>query len=1099
MTSDLQFISWSRRGIGAAPTVGQHGSRRLVTTSLTVTADRQGQDAQTAVQLDSAPLAVLGPGDVIGVPGEQIVRRSPRPDSHNLEPNYLVAIEFAHPDLPWLFSPAAAVGEQLQPWLMLLVFDRATTQLTARAGSPNPVIVLADPGSVPDPALAWAWAHAQVHGTDAGGAKAALLGSDPVAANIRSRVLCPTRLLPDHDYLAALVPTYEAGRRVGIGDPETDAGAAPWVPAGSLVLPVYDSWRFSTGPAGDFESLARKLRPVTGQFLQHLGQRLVTIEPRAALMQRADAAPDLFAPGVYAVPTAIAKDDQPGPLAPDAATPAPQADAFHRRLKELVDIVAAATDDAPIVGPPLYGKWPAVVSSLDGAPGTPQLAALPGGAQTWIEQLNADPYLRTAAGVATHLVQHDQEPLMTDAWSQLSAVLAANARMRWARLYASSGTFLHQRLDAATSTSALRTTAPAFGRVLASPALTVRAAVEATTLPREALGSAFVRVARYGVIAAARDAVTRSSVTTVTDAVEAIRTSAPAVLPTRFTTARAIDPGLLQQVLSAPELADGIRQRLGADPAEYLQRINDVPVDVRKIAERFQDADVPPAATQQLTDQAQTQVRITPDQLQQVSTLSTIVAHPTPAARLQLQPAIRDELVNAQHLEQPSLSLQALSTVHALAAGGVAEAGHARVDLTSDAVQIVVAAQPRGTLSLVTKVADLPATQELMVNAGDSLRSAALTNLGVTTPTFASVVGELNDADNLVLRTGFDLVAKLISRSDAQLSAPGLATFDLDTKKAVVAALEPEGAYSKMLAYAHHNISPLVTRRPDSQFHPAMASPVFPQPLVERLKVLDENWVLGGVNTMPANSICLLAINWRFVESFLAGANHEMARELLWRGYPTDLRGSCFRQFWGAPTPDIRPMDQWLGNDIGQHSEGPARHELTMVVIKGDLLRRYPNTLVSAEKGTASADPNDPQFTSDNEFGRELFRGFLGQDVTYVALDIAIDTLRKPVDGANPRHSWYLSLLEPHDEPRFGLDEQDGDQPPNAAPDLSAQPDVRYAPADKWSWQGVRPAGLRQLTPDAVFARNSSAVVGASLFQRPFRLLLHAPDYLPSE
>ena len=30
----------------------------------------------------------------------------------------------------------------------------------------------------------------------------------------------------------------------------------------------------------------------------------------------------------------------------------------------------------------------------------------------------------------------------------------------------------------------------------------------------------------------------------------------------------------------------------------------------------------------------------------------------------------------------------------------------------------------------------------------------------------------------------------------------------------------------------------------------------------------------------------------------MVGLNHEMARELLWREYPTDQRGSYFRQFW---------------------------------------------------------------------------------------------------------------------------------------------------------------------------------------------------------
>ena len=39
----------------------------------------------------------------------------------------------------------------------------------------------------------------------------------------------------------------------------------------------------------------------------------------------------------------------------------------------------------------------------------------------------------------------------------------------------------------------------------------------------------------------------------------------------------------------------------------------------------------------------------------------------------------------------------------------------------------------------------------------------------------------------------------------------------------------------------------------------------------------------------------------------MAGLNHEMSRELLWNNYPSDQRGSYFRQFWDVrcyvPTP----------------------------------------------------------------------------------------------------------------------------------------------------------------------------------------------------
>ena len=38
--------------------------------------------------------------------------------------------------------------------------------------------------------------------------------------------------------------------------------------------------------------------------------------------------------------------------------------------------------------------------------------------------------------------------------------------------------------------------------------------------------------------------------------------------------------------------------------------------------------------------------------------------------------------------------------------------------------------------------------------------------------------------------------------------------------------------------------------------------------------------------------------NPRFVEALMVGANHEMGREMLWQGLPTDQRGTPFQHFW---------------------------------------------------------------------------------------------------------------------------------------------------------------------------------------------------------
>ncbi len=109
MPTNLQFVSWSRRGVAAgdvsAPAQADgrlHVSRRFVVT----TTPRDG--TPVTVPAESAEVTVLGPGDVVGLDRAQILRRSPRPDDHNLEPNYLATIEFATPDLPWMFSPSSA-------------------------------------------------------------------------------------------------------------------------------------------------------------------------------------------------------------------------------------------------------------------------------------------------------------------------------------------------------------------------------------------------------------------------------------------------------------------------------------------------------------------------------------------------------------------------------------------------------------------------------------------------------------------------------------------------------------------------------------------------------------------------------------------------------------------------------------------------------------------------------------------------------------------------------------------------------------------------------------------------------------------------------
>ena len=67
---------------------------------------------------------------------------------------------------------------------------------------------------------------------------------------------------------------------------------------------------------------------------------------------------------------------------------------------------------------------------------------------------------------------------------------------------------------------------------------------------------------------------------------------------------------------------------------------------------------------------------------------------------------------------------------------------------------------------------------------------------------------------------------------------------------------------------------------------------------------------LPGVGMLPNDFIMAVKTNPRFVEALMLGANHEMGRELLWQGFPTDSRGTPFQHFWQRfdDEDDIAPI-----------------------------------------------------------------------------------------------------------------------------------------------------------------------------------------------
>jgi hypothetical protein len=215
---------------------------------------------------------------------------------------------------------------------------------------------------------------------------------------------------------------------------------------------------------------------------------------------------------------------------------------------------------------------------------------------------------------------------------------------------------------------------------------------------------------------------------------------------------------------------------------------------------------------------------------------------------------------------------------------------------------------------------------------------------------------------------------------------------------------------------------------PPDPIDPVMAYPVFPQPMYAPLAALSQDWMLPGLSEVTANTVTLAETNDAFIEAYLVGLNHEMARELLWNEYPTDQRGSYFRQFWDPaglaprPTPevakDITPLNTWSRTStLGVHSPRsmPPDGKHLVLVVRSEVLRRYPNTIVYAQRAKFSG-----AYSLADEQRLPVFSGRLAPDVAFFGFHLAKTEARGSGTSADP--GWFFVFQEQPHEPRFGLD-----------------------------------------------------------------------------
>lgn len=269
--------------------------------------------------------------------------------------------------------------------------------------------------------------------------------------------------------------------------------------------------------------------------------------------------------------------------------------------------------------------------------------------------------------------------------------------------------------------------------------------------------------------------------------------------------------------------------------------------------------------------------------------------------------------------------------------------------------------------------------------------------------------------------------------------------------------------------------------------------PTFDDDGLQYLQSTSPEWILPGLDDLPEDSVVLMRTNPAFLESFLVGMGHAMARELQWRRYPLDVEGTMFARFWPAagPGPGLPPMATWdPASDLGSHIGGAGN---VVLVIRGGLLRRFPTATIYLS-GRVGAGPETVVVPT--------IAAYVGADTTLVGFPMTVDQLLRP---ATAGQVWSVVLQESVQHVRFGLDDAPADGSTAAMrtwqdldwahPHVAGSTHVRVA----GPLAGVgRPTGPTTVvgTPPVAHWGADSGALAAALTRAPVRVRIPASLWL---
>lgn len=345
------------------------------------------------------------------------------------------------------------------------------------------------------------------------------------------------------------------------------------------------------------------------------------------------------------------------------------------------------------------------------------------------------------------------------------------------------------------------------------------------------------------------------------------------------------------------------------------------------------------------------------------------------------------------------------------------------------------------------------------------------------------------------------------------------------TKNNLKTALSPENTYPKKIqnhmVFNNSNNDELSIPASD-KIAPILAAPKIDLPLYQYLVESSQDFIIPDITDLGDNYVALLEVDQAFVEKVMLGANHEMSMELLWRGYPTDRRGTIFNYFWdtkdnpnnNVPLKDITDIHTWGNSPLGTHN--PSSSAITAIIIKGDLLEAYPNTMIYAHQAISSpsvsnvtnavsldpdldARPAEPTTSigADRLLGTTIrypiFKAQLKPSVMILGFDLSVDELlgRTAANQQATLPGWFFMFKERPGEPRFGLDDN-----PDATSTIGSWNDL--------AWQHLTNATYVDLsqpldaTSSDVNWNEDAASMAHILHQSPILMGIHASKIINS-